>query len=756
MPGPPSTSGRCSTEHLMQGPEPQTAEMRAAFRWQQKVLVLLGILVLSGLIWFFWNAVQSSGEIRFPVSDYVLLFSLAVIIAILSLALILLVFRNLIKYYFEGRKSPPRARIKTKLIIAFISFSLIPSILLFTIASFLITSSIDNWFNERVDDSLRESLDVARVYYENSERNAIYYGRQISEQITQRKLLNEKNLARLRELIQQKQREYNLGVVEVFSATHEELVKAMNPEVPSTTFVGPRAEIIELALNGSEHTESEPMGEGDIIRGAVPVLSSWNRKDVVGVIVVNYYVQKSLATKMMNITRAFNEYREQAMLQNPIKGIYIMFLFLVTLVIAFSATWVGLYQARKITIPIQDLTEATHRIAEGDLDFVIDVESKDEVGLLVDSFNRMMSDLKSSKENLERTNIELKVSNEELDRRRSYIETILQNIDTGVISIDWEGRITTINQAAEGMLGVRIVEARGKDYRDLLTFPKLLESIKTVTTGLQKSFGRELQIATDEKTLFLKSHVSALEDDRGNYLGAVVVLDDFTDLMRAQKVAAWREVARRIAHEIKNPLTPIQLSAQRLRRKQEKSSPDLDGVIQECTSTIINEVDGLKKLVNEFSQFAKMPDAQPSPNDLHEIITEVCTLYDVHKKVSIVRELDEELPTLNVDREQVRRALINLLENAVEAMEGEGRVWVRTDYNRQLQMVTIEVRDEGAGIRPEDRDKLFLPYFSRKKSGTGLGLAIVDRIVKDHGGYIRVKDNTPRGTMFVIELPAAA
>ncbi|PIX86516.1 MAG: PAS domain-containing sensor histidine kinase [Nitrospirae bacterium CG_4_10_14_3_um_filter_53_41] len=728
----------------------------SSHRFRPKLFVILGILALIGFFFRFRSKLENSEKIRIPVSDYSILLALAVIITILSLVLILMVFRNLIKYYFEGRKVLPRARIKTKLIIAFIGFSVIPSVLLFTIASFLITTSIDNWFNKRVEDSLEESMDVAKVYYKNSELNALYYGRQISEQITENKLLNEVNLKRLRELINQKQKEYNLGVVEVFSATHEELVKAMNPEVPSKTFVGPRSEIIEIGFKGKEHTESEPMGEGDIIRGVVPVVSSFNRTDVVGVIVVNYYVQKSLANKMMNIISAFDEYRRQASLKNPKKALYIMVLFLGTLVIAFSAIWVGLYLARKITIPIQELTGATHRIAEGDLDFVIDVDAKDELGVLMDSFNRMMNDLKGSKENLERTNIELKVSNEELDRRRSYIETILQNIDTGVISMDWQGRITTINRAVEQMLGIRMVDARGKDYRDIFKFPKLLESIQMVTTGHQKSFGRDLKISTEQKTLHVKGHVTSLEDDRGNYLGAVVVLDDFTELAKAQKAAAWREVARRIAHEIKNPLTPIQLSAQRLLRKHEKKSEDLDEVIRDCTSTIISEVEGMKKLVNEFSEFAKMPDAQPSPNDLHVIVEEAATLYEGHKGIEIIKELDEKLPILNIDKEQIRRALINLLENAVEAMSDHGRIWIRTCFNPGLKMATLEVRDEGTGIRPEDKEKLFLPYFSRKKSGTGLGLSIVDRIVKDHGGYIRVKDNKPKGTMFVIELPVAA
>ncbi len=718
--------------------------------------IALLVLLLAGLILFLRGHLRNGGTLTFPVSDYVVLFALGLVIAILSLILLLMVFRNLIKYYFEGRKTKPRARIKSKLIIAFVGFSLVPSLLLFTTASFLITSSIDNWFNARVDRSLQESLDVAKVYYKNSELNALYYGRQISQRITDQRLLNEGALDALKELINRKQKEYNLGVVEVFSATHEELVKAMNPEVPSTTFVGPRSEMIEIGLKGKEVTDSEPAGEGDIIRGVVPILSSWNRKDVVGVLVVNYYVQKSLTAKMMNITQAFNEYRDQAMLKNPIKGIYVLFLLLVTLVIVFSATWVGLYQARKITIPIQGLTEATHRIAEGDLDFVIDVASKDEVGSLVDSFNRMMNDLKSSKENLERTNVELKVSNEELDRRRSYIETILRNIDTGVISLDWEGKVTTINPAAERMLIIPVIQARGKDYREVFHYPQLLESIRVVTSGHKKNFRREFQLPTATRTLFLKTQVTVLEDDRGNYLGAVVVLDDFSELVRAQKVAAWREVARRIAHEIKNPLTPIQLSAQRLRRKQEKKSDDLDEVIQECTATIIREVDGLKRLVNEFSQFAKMPDARPTPNDLHEIVSEVCALYEGHRGIELVRELDEGLPVIHVDREQIRRVLINLLENAVEAMDGEGRIRMMTHYNPDLQIATLEVCDEGVGIPPEDKGKLFLPYFSRKKSGTGLGLAIVDRIIKDHGGYIRVKDNTPRGTRFIIELPTAA
>jgi two-component system nitrogen regulation sensor histidine kinase NtrY len=426
---------------------------------------------------------------------------------------------------------------------------------------------------------------------------------------------------------------------------------------------------------------------------------------------------------------------------------------MVTLLIIFSATWFGFYLAKGITIPIQQLAEGTERVASGDLDFHIDIIAKDEIGKLVSSFNKMTQDLKVSKGQLEMTNIDL-------ERRKEYIEIILKSIAAGVISIDKEGNISTINKSAEQMLGIEADTVLGKRYREVLD-PEYRDAarewIREINSTRKDTIEKQVTVNSKGQALTLLVHITILRAETGSFLGIVAIFDDLTQLVKAQRVAAWREVARRIAHEIKNPLTPIQLSAQRLRKRYgDKLKSDRE-VFDECTMTIMKQTDELKELVNEFSNFARMPAAKPAPSNLSEIINEVLLLFrQSHKDIRFEDVSGDGIPIMNLDRDQIKRVMINLFQNAVSAIESTGNggeVIVRTDYNDELQMVTVEISDTGCGIPEEDKPRLFEPYFSTKKSGTGLGLAIVNTIVSDHNGYIRVKDNQPRGIKFIIELP---
>jgi two-component system nitrogen regulation sensor histidine kinase NtrY len=278
--------------------------------------------------------------------------------------------------------------------------------------------------------------------------------------------------------------------------------------------------------------------------------------------------------------------------------------------------------------------------------------------------------------------------------------------------------------------------------------------LRDLVVTKQDTISKQMTIPFREGKRTLLINLTVLRDDNEEFIGTVVVFDDLTHLLKAQRMAAWREVARRIAHEIKNPLTPIQLSAQRLRKRYLARFGDDERVFDECTSTIIKSVDELKTLVDEFSHFARMPAAQPSPNDLNEIIGEAVTLYqEAHRNITFSFLPDPALPQLSLDRDQIKRVLINLLDNAVAAIDGTGTIALQSRYNPDLQMATCTVADTGHGISPEDRPRLFEPYFSTKKEGTGLGLAIVNSIIADHHGFIRVRDNQPQGTVFVIELP---
>jgi two-component system nitrogen regulation sensor histidine kinase NtrY len=352
---------------------------------------------------------------------------------------------------------------------------------------------------------------------------------------------------------------------------------------------------------------------------------------------------------------------------------------------------------------------------------------------------------------------DLKQKQQALDQRRRYMETVLKSVSAGVVSIDSDGNLTTLNRSAERLLGVRSQEVLGKNFREVLR-PMHLDMVKgflkDLITSRQDSLRKQVTVPAREGSLTLQVNLSLLRDDSDELIGTVVVLDDMTQLVKAQRMAAWREVARRIAHEIKNPLTPIQLSAQRLRKRFLGRLEDDRHVFDECTTMIVRSVDELKNLVDEFSRFARMPAAKPVPSNLNDIIREALAIYlEAHRAVSISFAPDGTLPQLQLDRDQMKRVMINLLDNAIASLEGEGEVTVTTSYNPELKLATCVVADTGHGIPSEIRPRLFEPYFSTKKSGTGLGLAIVNTIIADHHGFIRVKDNHPRGTRFIIELP---
>lgn len=712
-------------------------------RKREGLIIAISLLMIIALTWVELHLSKLSSEV--PMASNITIFGLINFIILLIILLVYLLFRNVAKLMMERRDRVIGARLRSKLVLAFVALSLVPTMLLFFVSASYITNSIQNWFNKQVETSLDESMEVAQTYYKNSAANALYYGQQISAMIREQKLLNEDNLPNLRALIRQKQKEYNLSVVEVYSAQREELVRAANSKLPKADFTNPSSADIDEVLKGGELTRVNPVGKADLIRGIVPIYSTFNQQEVVGVVVINYYVPYSLVAKMKEIGTSYQEFRQLKILKNPITTGYILTLFLITMFIVFLAVWFGLYLAKSLTIPIQELAEATRAVAEGNLDVHLGEKGSDEIGMLVSSFNKMTEDLKNNQQALE--------------QRRRYMETVLKNISTGVISADKDGNLTTVNKAAERLLVINNREVLGKNFKEVLR-PADLDFVKGLLREMvlakQDTVSKQVTIPRRDGNLTLQLHLSVLRDENEEFIGTVVVFDDMTQMVKAQRVAAWREVARRIAHEIKNPLTPIQLSAQRLRKRFLGRLANDERIFDECTDMIIKSVDELKTLVDEFSRFARMPAAQPSPNNLNEIIREALTLYqEAHRAVAFSFSADESLPLLQLDRDQLKRVLINLLDNAVAATEGAGNIDIQTAFNPELNMVSCVVADTGHGIAPEDKPRLFEPYFSTKKSGTGLGLAIVNTIIADHNGFIRVKDNQPRGTKFIIELPVS-
>lgn len=736
-------------------------ELRERRRKKRERLIIF-ITILVVLVLTIWESQILRPDFPFSTSQRVILFALINVNIILLLLLIFLVIRNLLKLVTERRQKILGSKIRTRLVIGFVTLSLIPTILLFFIAYEFMAIGLDYWFNIHIEKSLQDSLDVGRAYYQASQRGTRAYAQQISLNLSQPGFSKKIDQGEVVQDLQSKMKEYGLTWVGVFLPTLEQKVRVITSETYLKYFHDPPLSLIQKSFQPQGVSEIQSTPEGDFFIAGVPVWDGSPEGKSIATVVVASYFPRSLLKKMETISTGLEGYRQMQMLKNPIKFIYLIILLIVSLLILFSATWFGFYLAKGMTVPIQRLAEGTLRIAQGDYNFSIDLEAKDEFGLLVNSFNRMTSDLRKGKEEIEGAHQKLWKSNEELNQRKQYMEAVLANIGTGVISIDAEGKISTINHSAREMLRIKTEKILGRRYQEVL-LPEHMALLKDLQDNLDLikigTLKRTLQVPLPEKTLTLLVKITLLRDEENRNLGMVLVFDDMTEIEKFQKVSAWREVARRLAHEIKNPLTPIKLSAQRLRKKYSYLLPEgkEKEIFDDCTQTIINQVDELIVLINEFFAFARLPAVTLSMNDLNALIQEVFVLYqESHKNIDFSFLADPLIPKFFLDREQIKRVMINLLDNAVAAIETKGSIKIQTNYDPLLEMVRIQVMDTGIGIAPKDRDRLFEPYFSTKKGGTGLGLTIASSIISDHHGHIRVKNNEPQGTIFTIELPLEA
>jgi two-component system nitrogen regulation sensor histidine kinase NtrY len=688
-----------------------------------------------------------------PLSQHTSLASNLVVILLFNLSFLLLalllflVGRNVAKIIFERRRGLIGSRFQVRLVAGFIAVALVPSAFLLYVSGVFLNSDIAGWFKPEYQRVLDDSLEIAKTYYLNSANNASHFARVLAEEIASRHLLNESDRGQLRDFIGKRQQEYNLGTIEVFSADRKLLLIALSPRTPTGIGVAPDARMLLDTLKGLVMTRTDRLGNSDVIRGSAPIYASPESDSVVGAVVVDYYLPKSLATRAAGISKSAEDYSQLRILRQPIVNSYIIALFLIGLVVVLLASWFGMYLARSITIPIKRLLQGTQAIASGNLNYSIPQVGDDEIGRLIGSFNQMTADLRASAA--------------ELEHRRRYTETLLKNVSAGVVGLDPEGIVTTINPCAERLLGLEAANAIGRHYRNVFQ-PSLVHTLDDTLAAATRPAETRATIKTEvgggETELMMTT--SPLSDESGEPLGSVLFFEDVSQIAKVERMEAWREVARRIAHEIKNPLTPIQLSAERMRRQLVDKSDNSSPLVEECTRTIIGEVEALKRLVNEFSAFARMPHLTPAPGDLNQLTSDtVASFRAAHPGVEFGLNLASNFPELMIDREAMRRVLVNLLDNAVSATtsynhNGDNpRIEVSTTLRADADLATLEVSDNGSGIDPRLRTRIFEPYFSSKQGGTGLGLAIVSAIVTDHHGFVRVTDNKPRGSRFILEFP---
>ena len=718
-------------------------------RRERIIMIVVGILAII----FTLLASHFFNKNDLPITTNIFVYGLTSINVILIILLLFLIVRNVVKLFYEHRRGIIGSKLRTKLVTAFVGLSLVPTILLFLFAINFLSYSIEFWFNIKIGDALNRSLEVAQVYYQQMAEQAKFNARQISADITKNRLYERGRVEYLKSFIGQRQKNYKLGMVEIYFDFQKENMVFADTEHPELAPLNLVPKMLEDIYSGKEASAIQPTDVGEAIVGVVPVFSFAVPSEVIGRISVSYSIPKGFVDKLRSIADASEKYGQINILKNPIKFNYLITLSIVTLVIIFLATWFGLTLASGITGPIQDLAQATNKITQGDLNIQIDIEADDEIGLLVKSFNQMTKDLKKSKDGLEEANLSL-------EQRRKYMETVLRNVSAGIISMDGNGIITTMNHAAEKMFDLDPENILFHNYHDLMIPEHLTlveEFLQEMKENNESILEKQLELVLKDKALTILLTITKIKDEDGNDSGIVVVFEDLTQLQRAERAAAWREVARRMAHEIKNPLTPVQLSAQRLQRKYGDKLGEEGSVFKECTQTIIDQVEVLKNLVNEFSRYARMPVTTPSLNDLNDVVADSVLLFqDAHKDIVFEFNKSVRLPKFEFDAEQINRVLINLLDNAVAAInKKEGRIEIQISYDEQHHKAIVAVADDGPGVPSSYKRKVFDPYFSTKKSGTGLGLAIVSSIISDHHGQVSVSDNNPTGTVVSFQLPVS-
>ncbi|HVS03160.1 MAG TPA: ATP-binding protein [Thermoanaerobaculia bacterium] len=714
------------------------------------ILAMLGLLLL--LLGGLYALLLTSRDLPTTlVTNRLLLFVLWYINVVLVLVVLFVLARNLFKLLMERRGRVLGSKFKGKLVASYIGLSLIPVLLLFLYGTGLLQQSVDRWFAAPVRQVLQQGSAVAESMLEMAEEITLRDAVLVAEELSDLDLDRPQLRPRLNRQLQRALQRLDLDYLGVYRET-DFVQGVLDPQAGLSDLPEPgRTVLMEAVLDGQAVRVLTPApGAGRLILGAAAVPGSSSPR---GVVVAGRLLSPTVAEQSEKLILAYQGYRQLESQKGELSASQVLLFLMVTLLILLASSWVGLYLARRVTVPIQALADGTRRISSGDLAYRVEVEADDELGVLVDSFNRMTAELERNKDLLEEGNRELVDANRRLAEERALIVAVLHNVAAGVVALDGAGRVVVCNGAALAMLRQGEEELRGRTVADAWGDPerrKLLALLDTVPPDASGA-GREIRLALGGEWKTFEVKVTSMRDASGKPFGRVLVLEDLTELIKAQQLAAWNEAARRIAHEIKNPLTPIQLAAERMLHKY-RQGQDVGAALEDGVAIIVREVETLKAMVEEFSRYARMPRPQPVAIDLPALLGETIKLYrDLKEGVAVRSRVEPGAESAWVDPEQLRSALINLLDNAVDATEAPGEVSLSA--SRADGRLQIRVADTGHGIPAEARGKLFLPHFSTKGRGTGLGLAIVHRIVSDHHGTIRVEDNAPRGTVFTIDLP---
>ncbi|HME36395.1 MAG TPA: ATP-binding protein [Candidatus Sulfotelmatobacter sp.] len=720
---------------------------------RKQVIILLAICVFL-LLGFLVSQTSFDQTFLRPGNnqDIVVFAALSALIFLLFVALTFVLMRNLLKLFAERRLGVLGSKFRTRMVAGALLLSSLPVVMMYWFAYGLLNRSIDKWFSTPVEEVRANTHAMASVLASYAMQNARAEALSIAASPEIEHGFSSRGFS---------------GVVSEFEH-HEQTLQggfalALQDGDEGASFNAPAPwPIMKARLPLADATAGRPAQftwqQTDYTLGSAPVPGG-------GLILVAIPLPREFSQTVRQVEASQQRYYDLARERKLVRRTYIFLLSLLTMIVLFVTTWLALFLSKIVTRPLSALAEATQEISRGRLDYRVPVSFADEIGDLVRSFNRMAEDLESSRRQIEASSMDLSAANAELDQRRRQMETILESIPTGVLSLDAERRVTHVNQALLRMFhpegghdGARQILSRAS-LTDVFP-PEVLEDFDPLLRradrmGMTTS---QMEMQLPRASLNVAVTVATLrhQTERSGY---VVVFEDLSDLLKAQKQAAWREVARRVAHEIKNPLTPIALSAERIQRHLDRATPDDPAsleVVRSCAETIAGAVETVRRLVDEFSTLARFPVAKPQPADINEVIENALSMFNGRLDgIGVHTALASDLPRVMADSEAIKRAIANLVDNAAEASQDSvvREIEISTALVASRDAIEIAVADTGHGVTRELKEKLFLPYFSTKKRGTGLGLAIVSRIVEDHHGSIRVEENHPVGTRFIVELP---
>ncbi len=704
-------------------------------KYKKEILITIIIFLIYGL--FFYLETQLPFFKKFlPVEENKLIVIILNINLLLVLLLLFLVTRTLVKTYFDKKRGIWGSGLKTKLTLTLLIVSIIPSFTLSILATGFFHISMDKWFSQKIEDTLNSALELSQYYYDNMFQKQKDAGLRLAQTIGRYNLLEDES-----ELDKRLKRETRTKNIEYYS------INDIDGNIIKSNFIPEIDEQLSTKIDSYIKDDLTrgiiPLKEGELIITGTKIIDEFG--DVSAILFIGSKIKIPGTQRVKEITSTHKEFKESRAFKKILKYSFYIPLSLITILTIFFSVWVGIKMATEITTPIEKMKEGAEIIAKGKFDINLEDRGKDEIGTLVSAFNSMAK--------------ELKIAKDEIEAKRKYMEVILKNVATGIISTDKTGGIQLINSAAQNILGIRGEIMTGTPLVKI--FPNDIKKqmkpfLKESKNASGKSITKDMRLILQNDIKYIRASLTTLKDQTSKTEGFIITFDDITYIVRVEKLATWREVTKKLTHEIKNPLTPIVLSAERIRRKL---LPDFSGdnreILDETTSVIIKSVDDIKGIVNELTKLTHTSQTR-TLEDINSILEEAISLYgNLYHNIGF-KFNQAIIPKFRMDRDGLRRAIINLISNSTKAMgDKQGTILITTNYDQNKRVAILEISDNGKGITDENKEKIFDPYFTTDKQGMGLGLAIVHSIILEHHGRIHVEDNKPEGAKFIIELPVS-